>query len=364
MNTHSMQPSLRGRPKVLGLLRTRIAEVLLSESLGGQGLHVDPEDPATPPPSTAGWSPARWRAENSVHMRLFADALRPPAGGAVRDGVIDDLADYYHLTPEQVIHRCLHWEDESVQEWRASSPDTPEGLAQFFNSVESWSFDLLWYSYLQTVGFAYPKHVVVADRLPPPAPNARLLDFGSGVGVTAQLFAALGYDVALADVSAPLLVFAQWRLEQRGVKATYIQLPAQLPEASYDVITALDSFTHVPDPLQTARELYQATRPGGYLVVNFATRRPSERSAWHLYDDDLPLRWAIERTGYVPVHYIDNRVWIYQALPTTGAPWQLHKARAWLRLASPPARGLRAMRHALARAALVTLERLRGQAVR
>jgi len=358
-----MQPSVPRRSNPLERLRTRIAEVLLSESLAGQGLHVDPEDPATPPPSTKGWSPTRWRAEHSVYMRHYADTLRPPAGGAVRDGVIDDLANYYDLTPEQVVHRCLHWEDESVDEWRASSPDTPEGLARFFNSVTSWSFDLLWYSYVQTVGYAYPKHVVVADRLPPPDPDARLLDFGSGVGVTAQLFAALGYDVALADVSAPLLVFAQWRLEQRGVKATYVQLPAELPEASYDVITALDSFTHVPDALQTARELYKATKPGGYLVVNFATRRPSERSAWHLYDDDLSLRWALEQTGYAPVDYIDNRLWIYQALPTTGAAWQLRKANAWLRLASPPARGLRALRHALVRAALVTLERIRGRAV-
>ncbi len=290
-------------------------------------------------------------------MRRYADALRSPAGGAVRDGVIDDLAEYYHLTPEQVVHRCLHWEDESVQEWRASSPDTPESLTRFYNSVTSWSFDLLWYSYLQAVGFAYPKHVVVADRLPPPTPDARLLDFGSGVGVTAQLFAQIGYDVTLADVSTPLLAFAQWRLDRRGVKATYIHLPADLPDASYDVITALDTFTHVPDAVQTARELYRATRPGGYLVINFATRRQSERNAWHLYDDDLSLRWAIERTGYVPVQYIDGRIWVYRALPTTAA----RKARAWLRLASPPARGLRSLRHALARAALVMLQRIRGR---
>jgi 2-polyprenyl-3-methyl-5-hydroxy-6-metoxy-1,4-benzoquinol methylase len=290
-------------------------------------------------------------------MRLFADTLRPPAGGSVRAGVIEDLAEYYRLTPAQVVHRCLHWEDESVEEWRAASPDTLEGLAQFYNSVTSWSFDLLWYSYLQTVGFAYPKHVVVANLLRRPDPGARLLDFGSGVGVTAQLFAALGYHVTLADISAPLLAFAQWRLEQRGVPATYVQLPAELPRASYDLITALDTFAHVPDAEQTARELHQATRPGGYLATNFDTRRQSERNAWHLYDDDLPLRWAIERAGYVPTKHIDGSLWIYQARPATGLAWRLRKASAWLRLASPPARGVRAVRHALARATLVTLQR-------
>jgi 2-polyprenyl-3-methyl-5-hydroxy-6-metoxy-1,4-benzoquinol methylase len=229
--------------------------------------------------------------------------LRPPGGGPVRDGVLGDLAEYHQLTADQVVHRCLHWEDESVAEWRASA-GTAGGLTEFYNSVTSWSFDLLWFAYLQTVGFAYPNHVVVADRLAPPRAGARVLDFGSGVGVTAQLFGTLGYEVTLADVSAPLLAFARWRLERRGVKASYVHLPAELPPDSYDLITALDTFAHVPDPARAARELHQATRPGGYLVANFDVRRRSERNAWHLHEDDLPLRWAIEQSGYTAVRRI------------------------------------------------------------
>jgi SAM-dependent methyltransferase len=362
VSAHSTQPSIRGVSYLRGRLRARIVAVLLREGLDGQGLHVDPEDPATPPSSTAGWSPTRWRAEESANMRLFADSLRPPAGGSVRDGVIGDLAEYFRLDPEQVVHRCLHWEDESVREWLASSQDGPGGLAQFYNSVQSWSFDLAWYSYLQTVGFAYPQHVVIADEVRRPETRARVLDFGSGVGVTAQLFAALGDEVTLADVSAPLLAFARWRLEQRGVKATYIQLPADLPPASYDLITAVDTFAHVPDAEETARQLYRATRPGGYLAANFDPRRKSERNAWHLYDDDLPLRWAIERAGYVPLKHIDGNLWIYQARPVSGAAWRLREAGAWLRLASPPARTIRTVRRALARAAFVSVRRIRGRA--
>jgi SAM-dependent methyltransferase len=341
-------------------VRTRIVAVLMRESTAGAGVHVDPEDPGTPPPSTAGWSRARRAAQESPAMAAFADALRPPSGGTVRDGVIDDLARYYDLPPREVVHRCLHWEEDSVKEWRAAGADSPDGLAAFYDSVTSWSFDLLWYSYLQAEGFASPKHAVVAGWLPKPDAGARLLDFGSGVGVAAQLFAALGYDVALADISAPLLAFARWRLERRGVKAAYLQLPAELPAASYDVITALDTLAHVPDADATARELYAATRPGGYLVTNFDARRRSERTAWHLYEDDLPLRWAVERAGFLPVAHIDENLWIYRAEPTAGAARRLRRAGAWVRLASPPVRGARAARHALARAALVTLARLRG----
>jgi 2-polyprenyl-3-methyl-5-hydroxy-6-metoxy-1,4-benzoquinol methylase len=360
MSTQSVQQPVHGRSSLIGRARTRVLTVLMRESVAGSGMHVDPEDPATPAPSTEGWTKTRLQAHESESMTAFADTMRPPAGGSVRDGVVGDLATYYKLTPEQVVRRCLHWEEESVNEWRAASADTREGLAQFYNSVTSWSFDLLWYSYLQTVGFASPKHVVVADWLRRPETGARLLDFGSGVGVAAQLFGTLGYDVALADVSAPLLEFARWRLERRGVKAAYLRLPAELPAASYDVITALDTLAHVPDAMQTARELYAATRPGGLLVTNFDTRRKSERNAWHLYHDDLPLRWAIERAGFVPVAHIDENLWIYQARPTAGPAWRWHAASAWLRLASPPVRGLRAAQHAGARAALVALARVRG----
>lgn len=353
---------MSGRPTLLGRLRARIGMILLEERVGGWGLHVDPEDPATPAPSTAGWSKGRLRARQSATMAAFADTMRPPAGGTVREGVIEDLAIYHWLTPGQVVDRCRHWEEDSEQEWQAAAADaTLDGLTRFFSTITSWSFDLLWYSYLQAAGYASPKHVVAADWLPDPVAGARLLDFGSGVGVAGQLFATLGYDVTLADVSSPLLEFARWRLERRDVKAAYVHLPARLPAASYEVINALDTLTHVPDMAQTARELHAATRPGGYLVTNFETRRPSDRNRWHLYHDDLPLRWAIERAGYVPVAHIDENVWIYQALPTTGARRRMREAAAWLRLASPPVRGLRATRRTLARAALVTLQRLRGR---
>ena len=335
--------------------------VLLREEVGGQGRHIDPEDPATEAPQTARWTIAQRRANESPNMNLLADGLRGPDGGSVRDGVVGDLAEYHSLDPARVIERCRRWEEESVEEWQAAPRDSAAGLAEFYDSVGSWSFDLLWYAYLQSVGYGYPQPTITADRIGPADPAAgrsRLLDLGSGVGVTAQLFVALGYEVTLADVSAPLLSFARWRLEKRGVPATYLHLPAELPENGFDVVTAVDVMAHVPDAEETARKLHRALRPGGLFIANFDVRRRSDRNAWHLYEDDLPLRWAVQRAGFAPVTLIDGIVWVYRARPTTGAGWQLRHGLAWLRLASPPARGLRAIRRALARAALVTLHRM------
>ena len=290
-------------------------------------------------------------------MRLFADNLRPPGGGSIRDGVISDLAGYYNLSPAQVIERCLHWEADSIEEWQAASRDTTAGLAEFYNSVESWSFDLLWYAYLQTAGYGYPESVIVADHVGRVPSHGRMLDLGSGVGATAQLFASLGWNVTLADVSATLLAFAQWRHERRGVKATYLHLPDDMPDAAYDLITALDVFTHIPDVSETAGRLHRTLRPGGLLIANFDVRRRSDANAWHLYEDDLPLRWAIQRAGFTPVELIDGTMWVYRAGPSDGAAARLQLVLAWVRLASPPARALRKARRFAARVALIVAHR-------
>lgn len=361
-----MNERVRVRPvlqRVAPVLRVfhRLALVVLREDVGGQGRHVDPEDPHEGRLVQARWTPAHRRAYDSPHMAVFRQQLRPPGGGTERTGVVEDLSTYHELTPEAVVDRCLGWEDESVEEWEARPRDTVDGLVDFYNSVTSWSFDLLWYAYLQSTGHGYPESVIVADRVGRhPARRGRLLDLGSGVGVTTQLFAALEYDVTLADVSKPLLEFARWRLERRGVQASYLHLPDDLGEDDFDLVTALDVMVHVPDPLQTARDLHRALRPGGLLVANYDVRRRARHNAWHLYDDDLPLRWAVERAGFVPVTLVDGILWIYRAADTGRPAHRLRLALAWLRLASPPARALRAVRRALARGALVSAYRLLG----
>lgn len=343
----------------------RVALVVQREDTGGQGPHVDPLDPSIEHPVRARWTAAHRQGMASPTMALFREALRRPDGGTERDGVLGDLAEHHGLTADQALDRCLRWESESVGEWESAPRDTATGIAGFYDSVESWSFDLHWYNYLQGAGFGYPKSVIVADLVGKPPRPARMLDFGSGAGVTAQLFAALGFEVTLADVSAPLLGFARWRLERRGVAARYLRLPTELPEGAYDLITALDVMAHVPGEEldRTTGSLRRALRPGGLLVTDYDVRRRSRNNAWHLHEDDLPLRWAVERAGFVPVRLVDGIVWVYRAVPTHGLRWRLRTALAWLRLASPPVRALRRVRRALARAALVTfygLVRMRG----
>ena len=244
----------------------------------GQGLHPDPLDPAVSPPSTV--SCPAWRAAlTSDELQRFRDALRLPPDSDVRAGVLDDLSSYFGISSDECVERCIHWEESSVTEWFERTRQTPGGLLDFYRSTQSWAFDLLWFAYLQVEGYGFPASVIAARDLRHRhvVPGTHL-DFGSGVGVTSQLFAALGYETHLGDVSTSLLEFARFRLDRRGQAATYLDLAARELEAErYDVVTAIDTLAHVPDLAGTACRLHTALRPGGWLFANVDVRAPETR---------------------------------------------------------------------------------------
>ena len=321
----------------------------MANNLLSQGLHPDPATTPLRPSDRARWTQRQRRAFDSREMELFRAALTLPPRDDVRAGILDDLSTFYGYPPEECVERCLHWEELSTREWQSADRTSRDGLLAFYNSTTSWSFDLLWYAYLQAEGLEYPVHVAMAQTSGKLSHGRRHLDFGSGVGVTSQLFSALGYTSTLADVSQTLMAFARFRLERRGVEAGYIDLNvAGLPAASFDVITAADTLAHVPDVAATAAMLHSALAPGGLLFANFDVRPKTPENAWHLYDDDLPLRWKLQRAGFEPVANLDGRIIAYRRVATGTVAHAAHGIRDVVALRSParPAyRRLRGLSH-------------------
>ncbi len=89
-------------------------------------------------------------------------------------------------------------------------------MTDFYRTTQSWAFDLLWFAYLQAEGYGLPSSVLALQAMATRAHGPAHLDFGSGAGVTSQLFARAGYETTLADISTSLLDFARYRLKRRG----------------------------------------------------------------------------------------------------------------------------------------------------
>jgi SAM-dependent methyltransferase len=298
------------------------------------GAHPDPLDPRQPRPNPLEWPADQQRAFASREMGLFRDALHLPAVDDVRAAVIDDLSTFYQVTPDECVRRAVDWEAWSVREWLAADRTTPEGLADFYRTTESWAFDLLWYAYLQTEGYVVPESVIALRFVATRVRRGAHLDFGSGVGVTSQVFGRGGYATDLADISTSLLDFARFRLGRRGDDADYIDLNRQsLPEGRYDVVTAIDTLAHVPDMAATAAQLHRAMRPGGWLITNFDVRPASEENSWHLYQDDLDLRYELQRAGFEPAGR-PGQLMAYRRVDPSGRAHALRELRDRLLLTS------------------------------
>lgn len=316
----------------------------------GQGRHPDPLDPATPPPDPRSWPEARQEAFASAEMEWFRDGLRLPGVADVRTAVLDDLSRYSGLTPGQCAERCRDWESWSVSEWFAADRTGRDGLADFYRTTESWAFDLLWYAYLQAAGYGYPASVLALRAVAGRCRGRAHLDFGSGVGVTSQLFARAGYETTLADVSTSLLDFARYRLARRGEAARFIDLnDEKLETGRYDVITALDTLTHIPDLADVVAGLHDALRPGGWLVTNFDVRPASPENAPFLYEDDLDLRALLHQAGFAPSGRF-GRYLTYRRADPAGKAQQLRVLYDRLVVTSRPRRVLRRWRRRVASA--------------
>lgn len=215
------------------------------------------------------------------------------------DVVVSELSEYFQMPPDEVKKRCINWEDDSLKEWQAKNRSTPEGLIDFYQTQVSWIFDTMWYHAQQYHGEAPSENVFVMEFVAQHLTPGKMLDFGAGPGSSALFFHELGWDVSLADISTTMLQFARWRLQKHHVSASFYELTTdELPEATFDLITAFDVMVHVPNIAETLKKLRRALKPGGYLIFNIDNRPLTPKTEWHLYQEQYPILGQIRTIGF------------------------------------------------------------------
>lgn len=236
------------------------------------------------------------RPSTELRERWLA-AVRLPGIDDPRESCLAELGEYTGLPRDEVERRCRGAVDAQRELWFAGDRSDSSGLTEFYNRCDAYVYELLWWHALEQ-GEA-------------PAWNARLLDiaarhgcrraldFGGGIGTNAILLGRAGLEVTVADISDVLQAFAKWRLARRGIPAKFIDLKASaIPEASYDLVSAVDVLEHVPDPVATLETLHRALVPGGILVFDLIASRPDPERPFHLLHSKYPIRSAIRGIGF------------------------------------------------------------------
>lgn len=228
---------------------------------------------------------------------LWSDVLTNGSTMTPTEAVLDELHRYSGISLAEVDELVKTAPSKTGSKWNAADRSTAQGLQEFYDRVDHWVYGTLGYHARQAEGKNVPLPVQVAAMLDARRPGS-FLDFGAGVATAALLFDRLGWRVTCADVSAPLLRFARWRVEDRGVAVRVIDLRNErLPEDAFDVICAFNTMAHVRDTLETLRELRRALRPDGLLIFDVDARPRDAGMPWHASTASLCLR-VVRRLGF------------------------------------------------------------------
>jgi 2-polyprenyl-3-methyl-5-hydroxy-6-metoxy-1,4-benzoquinol methylase len=214
----------------------------------------------------------------------------------------DDIAE--------VQRRCQHAVASLKREWGDKvRPADPRSIERFYDESQAMLYELTWWHTLSDD--VSPLAYVLALHFAQQHGCQRYLDFGAGVGSGGILFARHGIQAALADISSSLLRFSAWRLGIRKVSAQYIDLKLfGLPSQAFDVITAMDVFEHLSEPVEVVEKLWKALKPGGFLYARISAE-PDEERPQHIVQDFEPTVERMRSLGLVEV-WRDEWLWGHQ----------------------------------------------------
>jgi SAM-dependent methyltransferase len=119
---------------------------------------------------------------------------------------------------------------------------------------------------------------LLAGLDPPLPPGARALDVGCGTGANGPVLAARAAFAVGIDASRIPLGLGE-RTHTARLRGDATALP--FPDASFDLVVALDVLEHLDDDAEGAREVWRVLRPGGAALIFV----PALEVLWGLQDD-------------------------------------------------------------------------------
>ena len=132
----------------------------------------------------------------------------------------------------------------------------------------------------------------------------RVLSLAGGGGWDAILFAELGADTTLVDLSARQLATVRQLARERGTKLRFVRADMRdlsaLADGSFDIVYHHHSLVFVPDAARVIREVARLLAPGGVYV--FSTMHPV---TLRMYETWTGSGWGFKQrygeNGPVPV---------------------------------------------------------------
>jgi len=222
-------------------------------------------------------------SERECAARLTA--LLAPRTGDPGEELALELSEYFGTTVNDIRERLAGATASFTEEWNQRVPDGRDerAVTRFYNESKTELFDLAHWHSCDPIHY---RALMCAD-IAHERGCRNYLDYGSGIGSDALVFASAGCRVTLADVSEPLLAFAKWRCERRGFDVRTIDLKnGQPPRRQFDAVVCFDVLEHIHRPLRTLWTIHQSMRPGAVLFMH-APFGPDPERPMHVVHEDV-----------------------------------------------------------------------------
>jgi SAM-dependent methyltransferase len=263
----------------------------------------------------AEYQQGRWLDE---YRAIWTEALVLDGQQDLRQSLLNELSAYLGCADLAALESsCRDATRALSDDWRRMvDPADTGSIERFYDQGQGYLFELMWWHTL------VPDHgplayVLALDFARQRQSGRRYLDFGAGVGAGGLLFARHGFQVTQADISSTLLRFSQWRMERRGLSAGFIDLKdTSLPPDAFDMITAMDVFEHLADPVKAVDHLAIALKRGGFLFGRFAAEHDEDRPQ-HIVFDFGPVLERLRSLGFRQV-WRDEWLWGHQVFQKAG----------------------------------------------
>jgi mycofactocin glycosyltransferase len=244
------------------------------------------------------------------YRKVWERALSLPAHDDLRESLLAELGNYTRADIADVRRRCEEAVPSLKRDWEKKVRfEDRRSVEQFYDESPAMLHELIWW---HTLGDDLsPLAYVLALGFAQQHGCKSYLDFGAGVGAGGLLFARHGLQTTLADISSPLLCFSAWRLGLRNLPAQYLDLKqSHLPRQSFDMITAMDVFEHLSEPVEAVEKLWDALKPGGFLYARISAEDDENRPQ-HIVHDFGPTFERMRALEFVEV-WRDDWLWGHQ----------------------------------------------------